>query len=158
MDDVFGTLAWNPHLDWWSGAADVAPGHRIDLHVEAANDPAAMRAAVNRAKPAWARLQATEPSVRTAVADQLTDAHNEFCDPADEFTPEQFAARLCVCCRLGSEPPPGAVELVYSDGMLLGGHWIVVPVGLDGSVGEAVEARVRWLQPNHLLQLDRGRG
>jgi hypothetical protein len=138
MGDDFGALAWNPQLDWWSGATEFAPGHRIDLHLEAANDPAAMRAAVARAEPTWVRLRATEPSVRVAVADQLTEAHNEFCDPADELTPEQFAARL----RLLSAKfeASGAVELVYSDGMLLGGHWIVVPVGPDGKVGEAVEA------------------
>ena len=80
MGDAFGSLAWNADLHWWSGAADVAPGPRIDLHVEAANDPAALRAAVTRA------------------------------------------------------------ELVYADGMLFGGHWIIVPVGADGTVGEASEA------------------
>jgi hypothetical protein len=138
MGDTFGALAWNPRLDWWSCAAEFAPGHCIDLHVEAANDPAAMRAAVARAEPVWERLRAAEPSVRAAVAGQLTDAHNEFCDPADEVTREQFAARLrLLSARFQAS---GSLELVYSDGMLLGGHWIVVPVGADGSVGEAVEA------------------
>src|SRR5947209_745071 len=138
MGDVFGGLAWNPKLDWWSGAAEVAPGHRIALHMEAANDPAAMRTAVARAGPAWERLRAAEPSVRVAVAGQMTEANNDFCDPVDEVTPEQFAGRL----RLLSArfEATGAVELVYADGMLLGGHWMVVPVGADGSVGEAFEA------------------
>jgi hypothetical protein len=138
MSDAFESLAWNRRLDWWTGAAEVAPSHRIDIHVEAANDLAAVRAAVVQAQPAWDWLRAAERSVRAAVATQLTDAHNEFCDPADEVTPEQFAARL----RLLSAKfeASGAVELVYADGMLLGGHWIVVPVGADGSVGEAVEA------------------
>jgi hypothetical protein len=34
----------------------------------------------------------------------------------------------------------GEMELVYADGMLFGGHWIVVPIAPDGSVGEALEA------------------
>ena len=138
MGDAFGSLAWNADLDWWSGAADVAPGHRIDLHVEAANDPAALRAAVTRAGLAWERLWVAEPSVRAAVAGQMTDAHNGYCDPADEVTPEQFAERLrLLSARFEAS---GAVELVYADGMLFGGHWIVVPVSPDGSVGEASEA------------------
>ena len=72
---------------------------------------------------------------RAAVAGQLTEAHDDFCDPADEVMPERFAGRL----RLLSArfEAAGAVELVYADGMLLGGHWIVVPVAPDGSVGEA---------------------
>ncbi len=138
MVDAFGSLAWNPNLSWWSGAAEIAPGQRIDLHVEAANDPAALRAAVARAKPAWVRLQATEPAVRAAVAGQMTAAHNDSCDPADEVTPEQFADRLRLLSA--SFEASGAVELVYADGILFGGHWIVVPVGPDGSVGEASEA------------------
>ena len=138
MGDAFGSLVWNADLDWWSGAADVAPGHRIDLHVEAANDPAALRAAVTRAELAWERLRVAEPSVRAAVAGQMADAHNGYCDPADEVTPEQFADRL----RLLSAKFEafGTVELVYADGMLFGGHWIIVPVGADGTVGEASEA------------------
>jgi hypothetical protein len=34
----------------------------------------------------------------------------------------------------------GAVELVFADGMRFGGHWIIVPIGVDGAVGEAFEA------------------
>jgi hypothetical protein len=125
-------------LDWWSGAAEFAPDHHIDLHVEAANDSAAVRTAVARAEQARQRLRAAESLVRGAVAGQLTGAHNAFCDPADEVTPEQFAARLrLLSARFQAS---GAIELVYSDGMLLGGHWIVVPVGADGSVGKAAEA------------------
>jgi len=138
MDDAFGSLAWNSRLDWWSGTAEVAPGHRIDLHVEAANDPAAVRAAIARAEPAWGRLRAVEPSIRASVASQLTDAHNGFCDPEDEVTPDEFASRLrLLSARFKAS---GATELVFADGMLFGGHWIVVPVAADGSVGEAVEA------------------
>ncbi len=76
--------------------------------------------------------------MRMAVAGQLTEAHNAFCDPADAVTPEQFAARL----RLLSArfQPSGMVELVYSDGMLFGGHWIVAPIAPDKSVGEVIEA------------------
>ena len=67
----------------------------------------------------------------------MTDAHNAHCDPEDEVTPEQFAHRL----RLLSAKfqASAAVELVYTDGMLFGGHWINVAVGADGSVGEASE-------------------
>ena len=138
MGDVFGSLAWNADLDWWSGTAEVSPCHRIDLHVEAANDPAALRVAVTQAWPAWDRLRAAEPSVRAAVAGQMTDAHNGYCDPADEVTPEQFADRLrLLSARFEASR---AVELVYADGMLFGGHWIIVPVGADGTVGEASEA------------------
>lgn len=138
MGDAFAALTWNSKLDWWTGTAEVTPGHRIDLHVEAANDPAALKPAVERARSAWERLQAIEPSVRDTVAGQLTDAHNLYCDPADEVTPEQFAARLRLLSALFQAS--GAVELVYTGGVLLGGHWIIVPVGADGSVGEAAEA------------------
>ena len=138
MSDAFDSLAWNADLDWWSGAAEVTLGHRINLHVDAANDPAAFRVAVNRAGPAWERLKVTEPSVRMTVAGQMTDAHNGYCDPADEVTPEQFAERLSLqSVRFEAS---GAVELVYADGMLFGGHWIIVPVSSAGIVGEASEA------------------
>jgi hypothetical protein len=137
MGDAFGSLTWNADLGWWSGVAEVAPGHRINLHVEAPDDPAALQAVVARAQPAWERMRVSEPSVRAAVAGQMIDAHNGNCDPEDEVTPEQFADRL----RLLSAKfeASGAVELVYADGMLFGGHWIIVPVGANGVVGEASE-------------------
>jgi hypothetical protein len=136
--DAFVSLNWNADLGWWSGAAELRRGHRIDLHLEAANDPVQLRVAVARAGPAWARLLAAEPSVRAEVAGQLTDAHNDYCDPEDEVTPEQFVDRL----RLLSAKfeASGETELVYADGMLFGGHWIIVPMRADGSVGEASEA------------------
>ena len=138
MGDAFRSLAWNPDLEWWTGAKELAAGHPIDVHVEAPNDPAALQVAVARAEPAWARLREREASYRAAVARQMTSAHNGYCDPDDEVTPEQFADRL----RLLSAKfeASGAVELVYADGMLFGGHWIVVPIGPEGSVGEASEA------------------
>lgn len=138
MADAFGSLRWNADLSWWSGTAEVAPGHRIDLHVEATNYPAQLRAAVARAEPVWERLRETEPSVRAAVAEQMTNAHNDYCDPDDEVTPPQFANRL----RLLSArfEPSNAMELVYADGMLFGGHWIIVPVDAVGVAGEAWEA------------------
>ena len=138
MAEAFVSLTWNADLDWWSGAADIAPGHRIDLHVEAANDPATVWAAVAQAGPVWERLRGVESAVRAAVAGQMTAAHNEFCAPEDEVTEGQFADRM----RLLSVKfeASGGVELVYADGMLLGGHWLIVPVAPDGSVGEAVEA------------------
>lgn len=138
MDEAFGSLAWDDRLDWWTGATEFAPGHRIDLHVEAPNDPSALRAAAERAEPAWVRLRGDDAAVRAAVAGQMTAAHNEFCAPDDEVTVGQFADRL----RLLSAKfeVAGTVELVYADGMLLGGHWIIVPVGVDGAVGEAFEA------------------
>ena len=138
MDDAFSSLAWNADLEWWSGAAEVAPGHRIDLHVQAANDPVALRVAVGRASPAWERLKAAEPGVRAEVAGQMTEAHNGYCDPEDEVTEEQFAERLCLLSVVFEAA--GGLELCYHDGMLFGGHWLIVPVGEDGSVGEASEA------------------
>ena len=138
MGEAFGRLAWDDHLEWWKGTAEFAPGQRIDLHVEATNDPAALRAAVALAGPALERLRASEPAVRAAVAAQMTAAHNEYCASEDEVTEQQFAERL----RLLSVKfeASRAVELVYADGMLFGGHWIIVPVGADGAVGEAHEA------------------
>lgn len=138
MNEAFGSLTWNADLGWWSGTAEVAPGHRIDLHVQAANQPEELPAAVGWAVPRWERLRLTEPGVRAAVADQMTEAHNEFCAPEDEVTPEQFADRLRLLSVLFKSA--GTLELCYHDGMLLGGHWIIVPVAADGSVGEAVEA------------------
>ncbi len=134
----FGALAWDDHLEWWTGTAEFAPGRQIDLHVEASDDPAALEAAVARARPVWDRLQASEPAMRAVVASQLTAAHNEFCAPEDEVTGEQFAERM----RLLSVKfeAAGGVELVFADRTLLGGHWIVVPVGANGSVGEAITA------------------
>ncbi len=76
--------------------------------------------------------------MRAAVAAQLTAAHNEYCDPADEVTEEQFAARLRLLSAKFEDT--GEWERVYADGMLLGGHWIIVPIGADGAVGEAYEA------------------
>jgi hypothetical protein len=138
MGDVFSALAWNSKLEWWSGAADVAPDRRINLHVEAANDPKSLQSAIIHSLPAWEWLKSSESAVRAAVADQLTDARNEFCDPADEVTPDQFADRMkLLSARFQTA---GSVELVYSDGMLLGGHWIIVPIGPDRTIGEAFEA------------------
>jgi hypothetical protein len=138
MGDPFGSLEWDADLGWWSGTAEIAPRHRIDLHVQAPDDPEELRAAVARAAPAWERLRAGEPEVRGAVAGQMVDAHNDYCDPEDEVTAEQFAARL----RLESAlfEAAGTVELCYDDGMLFGGHRIIVPIGADGGVGEASEA------------------
>jgi hypothetical protein len=138
VGEAFGALAWDDHLEWWKGTAEFGPGRRIDLHVEAANDPTALRVAVARAVPDWDRLRASEPSVRAAVAGQLTAAHNELCAPEDEVTEAEFAERM----RLLSVKfeAAGGAELVFADRSLLGGHWIVVPVGADGSVGEAHEA------------------
>jgi hypothetical protein len=138
MGEAFGALAWDDHLEWWKGAAQFGAGRRIDLHIEAANDPAALRAAVARALPEWDRLRASEPMVRAVVAGQLTAAHNEFCDTEDEVTEAQFAERM----RLLSVKfeAAGGAELVFADRSLLGGHWVIVPVGADGSVGEAHEA------------------
>jgi hypothetical protein len=138
MADVFGSLKWNADLGWWSGFAEVAPGHRLDLHVQAANEPAELRAAVERSVPVWERLRLTESAVRAAVADQTTEAHNRYCNPEDEATPEQFAGQLRLLSALFE--PGGALELCYHGGILLGGHWIIVPVAADGTVGEASEA------------------
>lgn len=138
MRPPFQSLQWNPNLDWWSGRADLTPDHAIDIHLEATNDPIALEAVVAKAMPAWARLRSTEPSIRDVVANQWTAAHNDNCDPDDEVTAEQFARGL----RLLSAKfePSGAIELVYDDGMLLGGHWIVMSVAPDGTLGMASEA------------------
>ncbi|HEX4608995.1 MAG TPA: DUF2262 domain-containing protein [Urbifossiella sp.] len=138
MGEAFAALAWDDRLEWWRGAAEFAPGRRIDLHVEASNDPSALEAAVVRAGPMWDRLRGSELAVRAAVASQLTAAHNEFCASEDEVTEEQFAERM----RLLSVKfeAAGDVEMVFADRTLLGGHWIVVPVGANGSVGEAITA------------------
>lgn len=40
MGDPFASLAWNADLAWWSVEAEFASGHRIDLHLKAANDSA----------------------------------------------------------------------------------------------------------------------
>jgi hypothetical protein len=138
MVDAFGSLSWNAELGWWSGRADIRPGHAIDIHVQAANDPGRLRSAVGLAEPGWVRLRASEPSVRAAIADQMVEAHNGYCDPEDEVTAEQFAGRLRLLSALFE--PGGAVELCYHDGMLFGGHWIIVPIDTDGCVGEATEA------------------
>ncbi len=138
MSKAFEAMGWDDELGWWSGAAEVAPGHRIDLHVECANDPASLSDAVVRVRPAWERLRSGEPAVRAEVAGQMAGPHNEFCDPADEVTEAQFAVRLSLLSAKFESA--GTVELVYADGMLLGGHWIIVPVAADGSVGEAFEA------------------
>ena len=138
MGGAFGSLAWNADLDWWSGVAEIAAGHCIDLHVQAANNPAELRVAVTRAAPAWERLWAAESDVRAAVAGQMTEAHNDYCDPEDEVTEEQFRGRLRLKSALFETA--GAVELTYADGGLFGGHWIIVPFAADGTVGEASEA------------------
>ena len=138
MDDAFSNLVWNADLAWWSGSAEVAPGHRIDLHVQAANDPAALRVAVERACPAWERLKVAESDVRAKVASQMTDAHNEYCNPEDEVTKEQFAERLRLLSVVFETA--GSLELCYHDGMLFGGHWLIVPIAEDGSLGEVSEA------------------
>jgi hypothetical protein len=136
--EPFDSLAWNPDLNWWSGDADIAPGHRIALHVDARNDLQEIQIAVAQAAPAWERLLATEPLIRAAVANQMTAAHNDFCDPADEVTEQQFAARLrLLSARFETS---GSTELVYHDGGLFGGHHIIVPVAADASVGEASES------------------
>jgi hypothetical protein len=138
MNDVFASLEWNPDLDWWSGHAEIVPGYGIDLHVQAARDPAALRVAIEWATTAWRRLQSDESSVRRAVAARMIEAHNDHCNPEDEVTSEQFAARL----RLKSVlfEVSRSVELCYDDGMLFGGHWVLVRIGEDGTMGEVLEA------------------
>ena len=138
MGDGFGSLAWNADLEWWSGAVEIAPGQRIDIHVQAANNSAELYAEIVRAGPSWDRLRSHEAAVRTTVAGQMTEAHNDYCDPEDEVTEHQFAERL----RLNSAlfESAGTVELIYADGGLFGGHWIIVPIAADGTVGEASEA------------------
>jgi hypothetical protein len=138
MGDAFGLLSWNADLGWWSGRAEITPGHAIDVHLQAANDPALLQSAVRLAAPVWTRLRASEPSVRAAIAGQMVEAHNGYCDPEDEVTPEQFAGRLRLLSALFE--PDGAVELCYDDGLLFGGHWIIVPIDPEGRVGEATEA------------------
>ena len=138
MGGAFNSLAWNADLDWWSSEAEFGPGHRIDLHVQAANEPSELRVAVARAAAAWQRLRVAEPAVREAVAGQMTEAHNDYCAPEDEVTEEQFAHRLRLKSALFEAA--GSVELIYADGGQFGGHWIVVPVAADGTVGEASEA------------------
>lgn len=118
MGDTFGSLAWNADLNWWSGAVEVAPGHRIDLHVQATDEPAELRDAVARATSACGRLRATEPAVRAEVAAQMVGAHNDLCDPEDEVTEEQFAERLRLRSALFESA--GTVELTYTDGGLFG--------------------------------------
>jgi hypothetical protein len=138
VSDPFGSLAWNTDLGWWSGRAEIRPGHPIDVHVQAAHVPAALRRAVERACPVWEQLLAAESSVREAVAGQMVEAHNDYCNPEDEVTAEQFAGRLRLLSVLFDMA--GTVELCYDDDMLFGGHWILVPIGADGSVGEVAEA------------------
>jgi hypothetical protein len=135
---VFDSLAWDADLNWWKGVADLAPGRRIDLHVQAPNDPRELASAVARAAPEWQRFVVAEPSIRAAVASQMTEAHNDFCNPEDVVTEQQFAERLELLSILFETS--GSIELVYFDGMLFGGHHIIVPVGTDGTVGEAWEA------------------
>ena len=55
-------------------------------------------------------------------------------------TEQQFAERLELLSILFETS--GSIELVYFDGMLFGGHHIIVPVGTDGTVGEAWEGRI----------------
>lgn len=138
MDLRLGALTRNPELGWWSGRGEVAPGQEIDVHLEAADEPAELQAAVERAKMAWDCPTARQSLVRAAVADQLVRAHNDFCNPEDEVTADQFADRLrLLSARFMAS---GVIELVYVGEQLLGEHWIVVRIGKDGSVGEAFEA------------------
>lgn len=116
---------------------EFTPGHQIELHVEAPQDSASLQAAVTKARPQWEWLLKTEAAVRAAVASQLTEAHNEYCDPEDEVSEEQFAGRLRLLSAKFEEA--GTLELSYLDGMFFGGHWIIVPVGADGAIGTAYE-------------------
>jgi hypothetical protein len=138
VNDAFGPLSWNDRVGRWSGRTEVTPGHAIDVHVQAANDNPLPRAAIEHAGPAWVRLQATEPSVRATIAEQMADAHNEYCEPKDEVTPEQLASRIHLRSVLFESN--GSVELCYDDGRLFGGHWIIVPIDREGRVGEPSEA------------------
>jgi hypothetical protein len=135
---ALGSLEWNADLGWWSGSGDLAPGHQVDLHVQAPNENAELRSAVERAGPAWERFRASEPLVRAAVADQMVEAHNDYCEPEDEVTSEQFAAQFRLLSVLFE--PTGGIELCYHDGLLFGGHRIIVPLSEDGQVGQACEA------------------
>jgi hypothetical protein len=124
---------WCGRPTWVGGRA--ARKSRRGIASTCMSRPATTRRSCGRR---WERLRAAEPSVRAAVAAQMTDAHNDYCNPEDEVTALQFADRL----RLLSAKfeASGALELVYADGMLFGGHWIIVPIAADGSVGEASEA------------------
>jgi hypothetical protein len=138
MSDVFDSLTWKDAVRSWWVAAEIETGHHVDLYVSASTDLASLSNAVRLADSAWTRLKNTESLVRASVAQQLTAAHNDYCDPADEVTEEQFAARI----RLLSVEfqTDGGLDLCYHDSMLFGGHWLIVPVSADGTVGEAFEA------------------
>jgi hypothetical protein len=135
---LFDHLKWNPNLGWWSGSTEFSPGRRIDIHVEADNSPSMLRDRVKQADQAWVMLRTTESSIRQAIAEQLVESHNQFCDPEDEVSSDQFADRVrLLSVRFMSS---GALELVYMEEGLLGGHWIIVPIGPDGEIGEVSEA------------------
>jgi hypothetical protein len=135
--NVFDSLAWNDDLSWWTTSAELPPGHRIDLHVQAPNDREMLRSSAARATPDWERLVRSEPSIRATVASQMTPGHNDFCNPEDVVTESQFAERMELLSVLFEAS--GSTELVYFDGYLFGGHHIIVPVSSDGVVGEAMD-------------------
>src|SRR5262245_17646539 len=108
---LLSTLSWDADLGWWSGRAEVAPGYAIDVHVQAANDPTLLLAAVEQAGPGWTRLRAAEPSVRATVAEQMVEARNRYCKREDRVTPEEFAGRLRLLSALFE--PDSTVELCY---------------------------------------------
>lgn len=127
-DPVLGHLTWDREYRWWTGRADLHPGRRIGLTVEAAAgpDPAAALPAAR----AWVdRLRARQAEYRGWTAGQVLDTRLNKDRP---MTAEQIADLIEVgeleCA------PDGTARVSWDDGeVLFHGHGIVTHLDPAGA-------------------------
>ncbi len=128
---AFGRLTWDDKTDWWSGAVEVKPGHRVEIGIIVEDDELA--AVLDNAQPALSHIQKHESDVRDAVATRLEN-------DVREWNGDGPIGRHSIANRIRLESivfqPDGAAELEYSDGDLFWGHSISVQLDDSGSVGD----------------------
>lgn len=131
-DAVLGRLQWEADMGWWAGILRLADGETPEVFVfqpEPEDDPGA---ALARARRGLGRLMEDEPAYRRVAASTLLDLAHQI--PGDGPGPgTAFAEHL----RAESVEfrADGSFVIHYTDGRLVPGLAIALPVAADGTLG-----------------------
>src|SRR5262245_41370834 len=91
-DAVFGLLDWE-ELDWWVGAIELVPGHRIDVFVVPDCEAERPEDEIARARNSLARVRQREAEYRQWSAREL---FRKRWNREQQMTPEEIAELLRV--------------------------------------------------------------
>jgi hypothetical protein len=133
-DPMLGRLTWDDQLAWWEGAAEIAPGHSVDLAV-ASDGPEELPPALETARRVVAWVREHEARCRWHAAEQLLDVYNASWCRGEMLDARAFMDRMAL--ESVNVSPGGPHELFYNDGDLFWGHTVVVEVDDDGAFGSA---------------------